>query len=139
MVPSFSTYLEAKAAIYNEASAKYNFIPVGDPVRRAVAELITKNTNMGWKKPGEALTAIQEVLHEHGYAVAHPSFTGSDKFVDPSGKPVTQNFSLVKIMDKNDPFSETQHMDSSLVFSYYWRVDPMENSNARVEVNAYIS
>lgn len=102
-----------------------NFIPKNDPVRNKIYEITKKNY---WKRPGEALTAIQNVLMDHGYEIEHPVFKGSDKAND------QQLFSIVKILNPHDPNDDSrEHVDTQLSFSWHWI------SDKTVEVVAYLS
>lgn len=95
-----------------------------DPVRNAVA-----GVESYWSKPGKALTATQETLHDYGYILPHASFTVHDR--TPS---YTQRFEVQKMVDPQDPNSGTEDTDSWLVFSWHWMP-----SGEQVEVTAYLS
>jgi len=95
-----------------------------DPVRNEVSSIETY-----WKKPGAALTHIQELLQKRGYLIEHASFNVHDRTPD-----YQQIFSIGKIIDPSDPNSETTSTDSDLIFNWHW----MESGN-QVEIVAYIS
>jgi hypothetical protein len=94
-----------------------------DPVRNAVASIENY-----WSKPGKALTAIQEILFDHGYLIPYPIFSVHDRAPDHR-----QTFNILKKINPSDPNSETADMDSDLIFSWHWISDD------KVEVTAYLS
>lgn len=95
-----------------------------DPVRNKVASIPAY-----WEKPGKALTAIQEILFDHGYLIPIPSFNVSDKVPE-----YTQRFAIHKKINPMEPNSETEETNSMLVFSWHWMP-----SGEQVEVTAYVS
>ena len=95
-----------------------------DPVRNAVASIETY-----WSKPGAALSAIQNILHDHGYIIPVPSFNVHDKTPE-----YTQRFNIEKIINPEDPNSDSEDTGSYLVFSWHWMP-----SGTQVEITAYIS
>lgn len=113
---NFYKFLE----ILNEANIRNR-----DPVRNAVASIETY-----WEKPGKALTAIQEILFDHGYLIPYPSFSVHDRSPEH-----TQSFNIQKKVNPEDPNNhEVEETNSSLIFSWYW----MPSGN-QVEITAYIS
>lgn len=95
-----------------------------DPVRNAVANIETY-----WSKPGLALSTIQSVLHDHGYIIPYASFDVHDKSPEH-----TQRFDVHKIVNPEDPNSETVDTNSRLIFSWHWMP-----SGEKVEITAYVS
>jgi hypothetical protein len=95
-----------------------------DPVRNAVA-----NIDNYWSKPGLALSTIQSILHDHGYMIPYASFDVHDKSPEH-----TQRFDIHKIINPQDPNSETEDTNSSLIFSWHWMP-----SGEQVEITAYLS
>lgn len=87
-----------------------------DPVRNKVCELRTY-----WPKPGHALTALQDILFNHGIELDRvPSFPVSDKTPD-----YTVRFGLTR---------DGHYLESSLVMSWHWMA-----SGEQVEIVSYLT
>lgn len=104
--------------------AKTTAVNARDPVRNAVASIETY-----WSKPGLALSAIQSILNDHGYMIPYASFDVHDKSPEH-----TQRFDVHKIINPEDPNSETVDTNSRLIFSWHWMP-----SGEKVEITAYVS
>lgn len=92
-----------------------------DQVRKNVADIKTY-----WDKPGQALTALQEILRDQGFQIeGTPSFNVHDKTPE-----YTQRFNIEKIEDPNTSLQT----NSILVFSWHWM-----GSGNQVEITAYLS
>jgi hypothetical protein len=95
-----------------------------DKVREALAGMESY-----WPKPGAALTAAQQTLHDHGYIIPYASFAVHDRTPD-----YTQKFDVERMVDPSDPSSGTEDTGSMLVFSWHWMP-----SGSQVEVTCYLS
>lgn len=101
-----------------------NKIVAKDKVRAAVASIQDY-----WRKPGEALTKIQDILFQHGYILGGvPAFSVHDR--SPEHR---QTFSLEKLKNPLKPEEGSDPVQNDLIFSWYWI------SDEKVEVTAYIS
>jgi len=94
-----------------------------DQVRKSVSNLRTY-----WDKPGQALTALQEILRDQGFQIeGSPSFNVHDKTPE-----YTQRFNIEKI---EDPIRHIYTPTNSvLVFSWHWMP-----SGDQVEITTYSS
>ena len=110
---------------YCDISESVEKIKPSDKVRNKIGSIKSY-----WLKPGEALTHIQGLLHEHNYIVDNPSFDISDSKEDGQ-----QNFSLSRFADeKAYQDGVFVHVDNVLVFNWHW----MPSGN-QVEIVSYIS
>lgn len=122
-------YIKYLAGIITE-SQYYDLLEMADTIvaKDKVRAAIASIQNY-WKKPGEALTKIQDILFQHGYILGDvPSFSVHDR--SPQHR---QTFSLEKLRDPMKPEEGSDPVQNDLVFSWSWI------SEDKVEVTAYIS